>query len=150
MAHTREISMKENMDNMNGQHDLSKPPSNCPSCNGEREWTATPSGKPVAACFFCGKAEMVKAEGHPRITVAAFGLKEDRSHGFVVTANLGGNHCVRIHVMKTRSDGLAGAPAGTTVSWPSIGSTTADSARTVAEALVKAANLADRLEKASD
>ena len=33
-----------------------KPPSNCPFCNGEREW----SGKNVATCYFCGKSTKEK------------------------------------------------------------------------------------------
>lgn len=128
--------------------DLSNPPPACPICSGEREWTPTSSGKWAAACFFCGKAEIFGGVGTPKVSVAAFGNKEDRSYGFVVTANLGGNHCVRIHVLKTRTAPPEQPSSKVTVSWPAIGATTAENARTIADALVKAAGIAERLEKA--
>lgn len=38
-----------------GDNPLSFPPSNCPNCNGQREWAGTQNkGKPLANCYFCG------------------------------------------------------------------------------------------------
>lgn len=33
--------------------DLSKPPENCPICNGETEWYENLNGKWTAVCHFC-------------------------------------------------------------------------------------------------
>ena len=38
------------------------PPTPCPFCNGEREWSGNYSGDgwPEADCYFCGRSTIVK------------------------------------------------------------------------------------------
>lgn len=43
------------------KRNISKPPTNCPFCNGEREWSGkfSKEGDPEAHCGFCGNSTIV-------------------------------------------------------------------------------------------